>query len=270
MSYTPLTKMTDSVDIISSLGNRPNSDDGLNATALKAKFDEAANDIKDYINGKTVNNAHVDGLVDELDGKLAALEEAVDSLVAYTVPDNSITGPKIVNLEVSHAKLSFNSVTRDNVMDGEIVYGKIGQEAVDGPNIKPGAVDTTQLALGAVGHDQLGVDAVRANNVKNGEINNDKLAPNTIDYTKTNGTIQKRRVADVGTLPSISSANGTQTVNVSGVTVSNVVLISPTASSWQKWRDCGVRCTAQASGTLTFTAESATGESLSFNYVILD
>ena len=65
MSYTPLTKMTDSVDIISSLGNRPNSDDGMNATALKAKFDEAANDIKDYINGKTVNNAHVDGLVDE-------------------------------------------------------------------------------------------------------------------------------------------------------------------------------------------------------------
>lgn len=49
-----IPKMTDDVSIISVLGDNPNTDNGLSAEALKAKFDEAALLIKAYLNSKLV------------------------------------------------------------------------------------------------------------------------------------------------------------------------------------------------------------------------
>ena len=253
--------MSTGVGNITALHDRPNVDDGLSGEQLRAKFDKAGSDIKTFINGT---------LISELDTKLAAIEETVDGLVAGTVTDGSVYTAAIQDLAVSNAKLSQNAVTSGKILDGNVTTAKLDSKAVTKEKIGDNAVDTAQLADAAVTHDKLGANAVEAGNIKDGEVTGAKIATSTIAYGKTDGTIQKRRVADVGTLPTISVANGTQTVSVSGVTASNVVLVSPTATSWQKWRDCGVRCTAQASGTLTFTAESATGESLSFNYVILD
>lgn len=45
-----MTNFDKNVNIISSLSDEPNSSDGLTADELKAKFDAAANLIKDYIN----------------------------------------------------------------------------------------------------------------------------------------------------------------------------------------------------------------------------
>ncbi|MBR1919831.1 MAG: hypothetical protein IJ831_09435 [Spirochaetales bacterium] len=52
------------------------------------------------------------------------------------------------------------------------------------------------------------------------------------------------------------SSSGTATVSVSGVTSSNCVLPSPVPSSISAWQDAGIVCTAQGSGTLTFTADT--------------
>jgi len=45
-----LTKMTQDVNNIQALSDRPNSIDGLTAAELKAKYDKAGSDIKTYIN----------------------------------------------------------------------------------------------------------------------------------------------------------------------------------------------------------------------------
>ncbi len=45
-----ITELTDDLNIIAALDDEPNADDGLSAAQLKAKFDEAANTIKDYVN----------------------------------------------------------------------------------------------------------------------------------------------------------------------------------------------------------------------------
>ncbi len=45
-----ITQFVYDMDIISKLSDSPNVDDGLTATQLKAKFDEAGKVIKDYIN----------------------------------------------------------------------------------------------------------------------------------------------------------------------------------------------------------------------------
>lgn len=45
-----LPKLTQDLNYHQALGNRPNLNDGLNPEQLKARYDQAVNDIKDYIN----------------------------------------------------------------------------------------------------------------------------------------------------------------------------------------------------------------------------
>lgn len=61
----------------------------------------------------------------------------------------------------------------------------------------------------------------------------------------------------------------TQTVAVGGATASGNVVTSPAASYWAKAIEANVRCTAQASGTLTFTADSVPDASIYFNVILL-
>ena len=60
-----------------------------------------------------------------------------------------------------------------------------------------------------------------------------------------------------------------QTVAVAGVTANNNLVTSPSANSWAKSQEFNVRCTAQASGTLTFTADSIPDASIYFNVIIV-
>ena len=53
-----LTKMTQDVNNIQALSDRPNSIDGLTASELKAKYDKAGSDIKTYLN--TVLTTEID------------------------------------------------------------------------------------------------------------------------------------------------------------------------------------------------------------------
>ena len=60
-----------------------------------------------------------------------------------------------------------------------------------------------------------------------------------------------------------------QTVNVTGVTASNDVFVSPFAANAEEWGNCGVIGAAQASGTITFWAESEPTNALQFTATIL-
>lgn len=61
----------------------------------------------------------------------------------------------------------------------------------------------------------------------------------------------------------------TQTVSVSGVTASNTVIVAPNAASHAAYAEANVRCTAQASGKLTFTCDEKPTAALTVNVVIL-
>lgn len=149
MSYTPISKMTDDLNVISGLPNRP-SDGGYNATTLKAAFDEAANAIKDYINGRTVDNQYVDGLVDELNAKLSGIEEDVSDFLDLQLPQGAVKTDMIDNLQVTSAKLSQDAVTTDKILNGAVTTDKLGPGAVTTAKLGSLAVDTGNIAAGAV------------------------------------------------------------------------------------------------------------------------
>jgi hypothetical protein len=63
-------------------------------------------------------------------------------------------------------------------------------------------------------------------------------------------------------------ANNKQTVNVSGVTDDNLVMVAPAPESHMAYSDAGIRCTEQNAGTLTFTCEFEPDSAIVVNIVM--
>lgn len=60
------------------------------------------------------------------------------------------------------------------------------------------------------------------------------------------------------------------TKNVTGMTASKIVLVSPAPASFSVYTDAGVRCSAQGSGTLSFACDSVPSSSVTVNIIMID
>ena len=77
-------------------------------------------------------------------------------------------------------------------------------------------------------------------------------------------------VAKTATLSSGGWSSKTQTVNnVTGVTANNHIIVTPAAASYVAYAEAMVRCTAQASGSLTFQCEDVPTSNLTVNILIV-
>lgn len=90
-----------------------------------------------------------------------------------------------------------------------------------------------------------------------------------------NKTITKQKLASGATYASIAvtltTANWSrnkQTVNVTGVTANNAVIVSAAPASYLSYSEFGVYCSAQGAGTLTFTCDSTPDVNLTVNVLI--
>ena len=72
------------------------------------------------------------------------------------------------------------------------------------------------------------------------------------------------------TLPTSGWTSDSITVNVTGVTASNNVIVSPAPASASAYAAAGIVCTAQGANTLTFTRTSANTASITVNVMIFD
>lgn len=86
--------------------------------------------------------------------------------------------------------------------------------------------------------------------------------------TQLNAKVQK--ITTTASLPVASWSSNTQTVSVSGVTESNTIIVTPAPASYVHYNECMVRCSAQASGKLTFTCTDIPTSALTVNVLILN
>lgn len=91
------TRLEDDLNIISALGDNPNTDDGLSAEQLKAKFDESVNIIKTYINNTLLTQAlqkqNFTGICKLVSGVLTQAVSGVDYVAGqHTHSQNDVTG----------------------------------------------------------------------------------------------------------------------------------------------------------------------------------
>ena len=86
----------------------------------------------------------------------------------------------------------------------------------------------------------------------------------------TNGkTVATVPTTATASLTVASWSGTTQTVTVSGVTASNLVIVSPAPASVAEWGSCGVDCSAQAANKLTVTCSKKPAAALTANVVIM-
>lgn len=71
------------------------------------------------------------------------------------------------------------------------------------------------------------------------------------------------------TLTSAGWSSKSQTVSATGVTASNTVIVSPAPDDIADYADCGVYCSAQGSGTLTFGCDTAPSGDIVVNVLIM-
>ena len=86
----------------------------------------------------------------------------------------------------------------------------------------------------------------------------------------TNAYLEGKKKAVAVTLSVEGWASNSQTVSVSGVKVDNDVIIGAAPENHTEYGECGVYCSAQAEGTLTFTCTDTPGNSLAVNVIILN
>ena len=72
-----------------------------------------------------------------------------------------------------------------------------------------------------------------------------------------------------GSLTVAGWSGSAQVLSVTGVTSSSCVIVAPAPDSLEAYAAAGVRCTAQASGKLTFTCQSVPTAALTVNVAIL-
>lgn len=87
--------------------------------------------------------------------------------------------------------------------------------------------------------------------------------------TRTWGAAGGGATSATGTLVAASWSSSTQTINVTGVTASNNVIVAPAPASQADYTSAGIMCTAQGAGTLTFTCTSTPASDLTVNVLIM-
>lgn len=138
MSKQPLTQLTADLDIVQSLDDLPNTIGGLTAEQLKAKFDEAANLIKTYINAVLLAE-----LASESVGGAGASRIGLESLVGLGGADNVQDAFAAVLNAIAQSQAGV-------VVDGSITSAKLADGAVESAKIEDGAVGTAQIANSSI------------------------------------------------------------------------------------------------------------------------
>lgn len=95
---------------------------------------------------------------------------------------------------------------------------------------------------------------------------------NNYKLLDADGTIPTARLTKVNTTITLASANwssNSQTVNVTGMTATGVVFVSPDPTDQADYTSAGIICSAQAAGTLTFTCDSTPANDIDVNVVML-
>ena len=82
--------------------------------------------------------------------------------------------------------------------------------------------------------------------------------------------ISAKTAARTVTIATSDWSNKAATKSVTGVTASNTVVVSPAPASFDAYTAAEVKCTAQASGTLTFSCETVPSASLTVNVLIIN
>lgn len=132
-------RLEESLDIIQSITGSADNNYGLTEKQMKAKFDEAVNIIKTFINNhlgdlETRTAADNIGYDGELGGESHTIGEALDKIAESGTgtipPDNTISNEKLMNNTITEDKLALDLINKINAI--KVKMGSITPTYVEG------------------------------------------------------------------------------------------------------------------------------------------
>lgn len=248
------TRLTDDLDVIQKLPDLPNDTGGLTADQLKAKYDEAANVIKDYINATLLeqlegeNGAPSIGIAPIEDVVGTTVQTALETLatmikqaVIGSIPDHSVTNQQLafstINAEnIAPAAIGTEQLNNGAVTNDKVAYGidarKINGLTVGTDNMTDKAVTTVKVADYAVTSAKMASAAVTTDKVASNAVTTAKIADGNVTAAKiANGAVSATYDVTVGTGWSGSTAPYSISVTVSGLLATDKPQVALLASA---------------------------------------
>lgn len=247
---TELTKLLADLSIISLLDDEPNDVGGLSSEELKAKFDEAANTIKEYINetllpelaseigagnigittiAGVTGAENVQAALEKLELQLIDMTQgavADGSINADKLADGAVTAAKLANLAVTAAALSDGAVETEKIAELAVATSKLADLGVTGAKIANKAVIRRCIGDKAVGTAQIGDAAVGTEQIDDIAVTAAKLAGSAVTAQKiADGAVSTVYTATLNTTWSGSAAPYTKAQTISGILASDKPII---------------------------------------------
>lgn len=213
--------------------------------ADSAAVGNEANRLNNLINSEI---SSVNGEITKLDNKISSVNGEITKLDTSLKNEVSRLDGLIGNTTVSQQINSAIS-SKQNTITGAAT-------TITGSNL------TANRALVSDANGKVGVSAVTSTEL--GYL--DGVTSSV--QTQLNAKVQKLTATASLTVAGWSSSQ--QTVSVSGVTTSNTIIVTPNPASYVHYNECMVRCSAQASGKLTFTCTDTPTSALTVNVLILN
>lgn len=218
-----LPKFTKDVQIISKLDDEPNDVGGLSANELKAKFDEAGNLIKAFINDTLlpylesvsgagdIGIANIPGLNDAatVQAALQELKKQINNTSTGSIPDRSLTGNKLVTGAVGTNELANASVTSGKIANGAVNDSKIAAAKLSGASIQAKAIQNSHLNGKVIKAENVEDNSLTGDQIKDLSIPAGKLASSSVQTSKiADGAVTYSKLAEnsVGTARIIDGA----------------------------------------------------------------
>lgn len=225
-----LTKLTADLNIISPLSDLPNTEDGLTPEAMKDKFDEAANIIKDFIN---LTN------IPELEDAINAAAQGIgfDGVGTNSIADFAITTAKLHQTEGSEA------VTTETIRDRAVTLSKLSASLQNTINVLQERVATVTTMLSSV--------ITSYNNVL------EVLETKQAQHKTATVTLESGQTTWTKSVTGVTASN-------------DICVSPQGEASNTEWVNCGVKATAQAAGTVTFKADTTTENAIDVGILIFD
>lgn len=239
------TNLTTDLNIIQALDDEPNDVGGLSAAELKAKFDEAANIIKTYLNETLIDEMENSGAeslgitpISELPGVTdveAALKGIIVMLQDVTqgaVADGSITTAKLADLAVETAKIADLAVTSEKLNAGAVITANILDLAVTTAKLAAGAVTAEKLANNAVVTAALADRAVTTAKIADASVTTVKIADTNVTTAKlaANAVTTAKLAAEAVTADKLGTGAVTASKVASGAV--STVYTATIGTSW--------------------------------------
>lgn len=133
MSYFPT--LDTNLNHVQALDDLPNQTGGLTAAELKAVFDQAGNDIKDYINGTLLK-----ALESVSAGSSGAEGIGFPPDASFPTVNNVLSALTYLRTIVQSGNVDDNDVYTNAIQDGAVTEPKLATDAVTNAKIKNGEV----------------------------------------------------------------------------------------------------------------------------------